>query len=161
MRYLALRKGFLLAPAVVLMGTAFLVYGWIQNPLEQEVTAVIISPSSIGEVSFPHRFHIEDLEFECETCHHETNAAVLRMPHDDYFDDFWIDCRICHRGEGEVVSQAQSCANCHHDSPTGIADETLSSKVVIHKNCWGCHELGNGEEASRGCKGCHMSPQPH
>ncbi|MFQ5605012.1 MAG: hypothetical protein ACE5HS_17220 [bacterium] len=50
---------------------------------------------------------------------------------------------------------AQTCSNCHHTSPANIADETLRSKVVIHKNCWQCHEIGQGAEASANCGFCH------
>ena len=127
-----------------------------QDTPEKQLAPVIKSPSSVGDVAFPHQFHFEDLELECQTCHHETNASTLRMPHEDYFEDFWIDCRICHRSDGPAVSQPQSCSNCHHDSPTDIADETLSAKVVVHKNCWECHELEKGEKASQGCKVCHL-----
>ena len=75
-----------------------------QESEEKELTAVINSPSSVGDVAFPHQFHSDDLEIECQQCHHETNASPLKMPHENYFDDFWIDCRICHRGEGSDVS---------------------------------------------------------
>jgi len=138
----------------------------IQDPQETQPGPIIKSPSSIGEVAFPHQFHFEDLEFECQTCHHETNASTLKMPHEDYFEDFWIDCRICHKAAGTSSSQPQSCSNCHHDSPTDIADETLSAKVVIHKNCWQCHEMEKGEKASQSCSVCHLTqpdkyPDPH
>jgi hypothetical protein len=152
-----LRK--ILFTIIVTAGAAAVIgFGRTQDP-QEGITApipVIRSHSSIGDVAFPHQFHFEDLEFECQTCHHETNASALRMPHKDYFDDFWIDCRICHRSDGSTVSRPQSCSNCHHDSPTDIADETLSAKVVIHKKCWECHELEKGEEASRGCSECHL-----
>jgi hypothetical protein len=140
-------------------GTAFIGFGKVQDMQKGKITSVIKSPSALGDVAFPHLFHFEDLEIECQTCHHETNASTLRMPHEDYFDDFWIDCTICHRSEGSVLSQPQACANCHHDSPTDIADETLSAKVVIHKNCWECHEFEKGENASRGCSKCHKKIQ--
>jgi hypothetical protein len=26
---------------------------------------------------------------------------------------------------------------------------------VIHQSCWGCHEAGSGEQASRSCETCH------
>lgn len=123
---------------------------------EKQLTPIIMSPSSVGEVAFPHQFHFEGLEFECQTCHHETNASTLQMPHEDYFNDFWIDCIICHKGDGLTVSQPQSCSNCHHNSPTDIADETLSAKVVVHKKCWECHELEKGEKASQSCLVCHI-----
>lgn len=137
--------------AVVAIG-----FGRAQDSEIEQLPDVIRSASSIGEVAFPHQFHFEVLEFECQTCHHEINAAALKMPHEDYFDDFWIDCRICHKSDGSTVSQPQSCSNCHHDSPTDIADETLSSKVVIHKQCWECHELEVGQEASQACSECHL-----
>jgi hypothetical protein len=28
--------------------------------------------------------------------------------------------------------------------------------VVVHKNCWKCHELEKGEKASQGCSVCHQ-----
>ena len=100
----------------------------------------------------------EEFEFECATCHHYINAAKLEFPHENYFDDFWIDCKVCHHESGSAKLTAQSCSNCHHTLPTNIADETLSSKVVIHKNCWECHEVGTAEEASQNCKFCHTGP---
>lgn len=114
----------------------------------------IVSPSALGEVRFPHSLHAEELAFECSDCHHETDAARLRMPHEDYFEDFWIDCRTCHH-ETDVPKAPQSCAACHHASPASTADETLSAKVVVHRSCWGCHEGGTGQEASRSCGFCH------
>lgn len=137
-------------------GVLLIGFGLAQDPPEEQITPVIKSPSSIGEVAFPHKFHFDDLGLECQTCHHETNASELRMPHENYFDDFWIDCRICHRDDGSTISHPRSCAHCHHDSPTNIADETLSAKVVVHKKCWECHELEKGEQASQGCAVCHL-----
>jgi hypothetical protein len=131
------------------------------SPQQQkaQLPPVIKSPSYLGEVAFPHQQHIEEFGLECETCHHETNAAALKFPHEDYFDDFWIDCKICHHENGSATLAAQTCSNCHHALPTDIADETLSSKVVIHKNCWECHAAGKGVEASKNCKFCHTGPR--
>lgn len=126
---------------------------------EAALPPVLVSPTSVGEVAFPHQMHFDDLGIDCGECHHEINAARLKMPHEDYFDDFWIDCLACHT-ESETPSVSQSCSSCHHSDPTGIADETLSSKVVIHKSCWTCHEIGTGAEASAGCASCHQSGEP-
>ena len=52
---------------------------------------ILVWPSRVGEVTFPHEMHFDDLDISCEECHHEINAARLEMPHEDYFDDFWID----------------------------------------------------------------------
>jgi hypothetical protein len=155
-RYSSLLRITLFIIVVAVSGFAVIGFGRAQDPQEGQLNPIIKSPSSVGEVSFPHQFHFEDLELECQTCHHETNASSLRMPHEDYFDDFWIDCRICHKSDGLTLSQPQSCSKCHHDSPTDIADETLSTKVVVHKKCWECHELGKGEKASQSCTDCHL-----
>lgn len=114
---------------------------------------IITSPSTLGEVHFPHKRHVEELGFDCHECHHETRAARLSFPHPDYFDDFWIDCKVCHH-EVDTPMSPRDCAHCHH-YPRTIADETLSPKVVIHKDCWRCHEIGEGAAASRECKFCH------
>ena len=115
----------------------------------------IRTPSSAGEVVFPHLEHIEDLGIECEECHHEVNAAALKMPHEEYFNDFWIECGVCHHDGSEPEHQPVACSSCHHDRPSGISDQTLSSKVVIHKNCWECHDIGTGADASGECSFCH------
>ena len=120
-----------------------------------EMPDEIISPSSVGEVTFPHLFHFEELELECVECHHEINAAKLIIPHEEYFNDFWIDCNICHNGNENARMEAQACSECHHTHPYGIADETLSAKVVIHKNCWKCHGVETGIAASESCGLCH------
>lgn len=133
-----------------------------QEKQQDETPDVIVSPSCIGEVNFKHKFHIEEIEIECQQCHHETNAATLKFPHEKYFEDFWIDCKICHRENDKTILEAQSCSKCHHSQPAGIADETLSAKVVIHKSCWECHETGKGQEASENCNFCHSGEKtPH
>lgn len=119
----------------------------------------IRSPSHLGEVEFPHLFHYDDLGIACADCHHETDATVLNVPHEDYFDDFYIDCTTCHHPSGEVTQEPQACSSCHPASPRTIADETLSAKVVIHQNCWECHDAGTGAEAFTNCKACHTGPQ--
>ena len=119
--------------------------------------SIIVFESPIGQVAFPHEAHFDMLEIECETCHHEHNAARLDFPHPEYFEDFWIECGICHH-DVETPKMAQSCSTCHHRH-TDSADETLSSKVVIHQNCWQCHERGKGKGASETCVFCHSGPK--
>jgi hypothetical protein len=108
----------------------------------------------LGDVAFPHELHYLDLELDCVTCHHETNAARLDIPHEAYSPDSLTNCKRCHRDVADAAT-IQSCGNCHHDSPTDIADETLSAKVVVHRSCWSCHEVGTGASATRSCKNCH------
>lgn len=131
------------------------------NTREQkdEVRPVITSSSCLGDVTFAHSMHFNDLEIECTECHHETNASELKLPHEKYFEDFWIQCAVCHRESGETILEAQTCSKCHHSYQTDIADETLSAKVVIHTNCWKCHEVGTGQEASQSCSFCHTDPK--
>ena len=116
---------------------------------------VIVSPSSVGEVTFAHQMHSEDFEIPCADCHHETNAVRLQMPHEDYLQDFWIDCTTCHH-ESETPACPQACSTCHHSAPHTVADETMSAKVVIHQSCWKCHEVAKGPDASRNCGTCHL-----
>ena len=148
--------------AFLLVACIFLVLGSLlpfsamaQDESQIKPKEIIISPSTLGAVTFPHKLHFEDLEIECATCHHETNAARLKMPHENYYINFRIECQLCHRKDGTTAMQPQTCSNCHLESPESAADETLSSKVVIHKHCWDCHEISVGEEASRGCINCH------
>jgi len=120
-------------------------------------TPILVFPSSVGEVVFPHEGHYDSLEIDCQTCHHETNAKMLDIPHVEYFQDFWIDCTTCHH-PSSTPQEARSCSSCHH-CPMNCADETLSAKVVIHENCWRCHDVGTGQEASDACSFCHAGPQ--
>jgi hypothetical protein len=121
---------------------------------EAPVPDQIVVPSSVGEVVFPHQKHVEELAFACTECHHETQAAVLKMPHPQYFTDFWIDCKICHR-EASTPLAPQACSACHRSSLSNIADQTSSAKVAVHRNCWRCHETGAGEKATASCAFCH------
>ncbi len=127
------------------------VYG---GTIAHEDHGVLVFQSEVGTVTFPHQAHFNDMEIECQTCHHEIDARKLELPHPEYFADFWIDCRTCHH-ESDAPRPAQACRTCHH-RPTDCADETLSPKVVVHESCWTCHESGTGAEASRGCPTCHV-----
>ena len=123
------------------------------QPCSRAVPEIVTFDSGQGAVDFPHHLHIE-MEVSCEDCHHETRAGDLEMPHPEYFEDFWIRCETCHRVVAEPGCP-QGCSVCHHDSPVTIADETLSSKVVIHQACWECHPAATGADASRSCGLCH------
>ncbi len=121
---------------------------------EMRVPPVIKIPSTIGEVSFPHQKHYTELGTACKTCHHETNAINLKVPHPEYFSDVWTNCSNCHH---EKITHAgpMKCSHCHKVNPTDFADETISAKVVIHKQCGSCHGLNTGSDATKNCKFCH------
>lgn len=127
----------------------------VDESCPQEMPVEVIFDSTTGRVLFPHELHT-DMEIPCENCHHEVLASSLSMPHPDYFDDFWIRCETCHHTSAEPGC-TQDCSACHHGSPATIADETLSSKVVLHQACWECHPIGTGSEASQACDFCHQS----
>lgn len=148
-----------LLPALLLAAVALAALAAAEAPPAGEAPETITWPTSVGEVVFDHRMHSEDFAADCVTCHHETHAARLEMPHPEYFEDFWIDCASCH-GETAPSGEPRACSDCHHASPATIADETLSSKVVLHESCWQCHEVGRGQEASRGCAVCHRQQAP-
>ena len=112
--------------------------------------------SSVGNVLFPHNVH---MRFGCVACHHQIHAMELDTPHPDYLTSSWINCQGCHDIDSGNKSKYYKCSDCHHSDPDDIADETLSSKVVIHKSCWKCHKSGTGAEASEGCSACHVKEE--
>lgn len=114
-----------------------------------------IFPSAVGEVIFHHQMHVRDLAIKCVECHHQIDAKKLATPHPDYFKSSWINCKICHKESERIKQKAYTCSECHRASPANIADETLSSKVVIHQQCWKCHQVGTGKDASKACEKCH------
>lgn len=117
---------------------------------------VVTFKASVGDVHFPHKFHVDDLGLECVKCHHQISAEKLETPHPDYLDSSWINCHLCHDPKQDTGKTYYKCSNCHHENPDNITDETLSSKVVTHRSCWACHESGTGVEASKGCPDCHV-----
>jgi len=116
------------------------------------------SGSMMGNVIFDHEEHADEMEIDCDECHHETNAAPLHYPHEQYFHDLWIDCNTCHREDGSADTGPRSCFDCHQAKRNGIADEHLSPKVILHETCWTCHEVGHGAKASESCQLCHTGP---
>lgn len=112
--------------------------------------------SSVGDVLFPHNLHIEELEIDCVDCHHQIHAGELDTPHPEYLESSWIKCKICHDPESKMSKKYYKCADCHHSVLENIADETLSSKVVLHKSCWQCHASGTAVQASESCGDCHV-----
>ena len=120
-----------------------------------QIPSEIIIPSSVGEVTFRHQMHISDLSIKCVECHHQINAKQLDTPHPDYLKSSWINCNICHNESEKIKQTFFSCSACHGTNPINIADETLSAKVVIHKQCWKCHPVNTGKDASKECEKCH------
>lgn len=112
-------------------------------------------PSSVGAVTFKHQAHIQDRAIGCPECHHQIDAKKLTTPHPDYFKSSWINCEICHNDSAKTKRKAYACSGCHPTNPAHIADETLSAKVVVHRQCWKCHQVGTGVDASKGCELCH------
>ena len=123
-----------------------------------ELTAPALGPRHspvMGDLIFDHVAHVEEMDFECDECHHETNAVPLSSPHEEYFYDLWVDCAACHHDSKSEDRKPRSCYECHDTKIRDIADERLSPKVILHKNCWKCHDVENGLEASKSCELCH------
>jgi len=129
------------------------------SPATPGMPEVVTFNSSVGDVLFPHKLHVEDLEVECVNCHHQISAVKLDTPHPGYLESSWINCQLCHDPNQGTDKTYFKCSECHHENPNNITDETLSSKVVTHKSCWKCHESGTGVEASKGCPGCHVKKE--
>jgi len=124
----------------------------------REFTAPTLEPRHspiMGDLIFDHVAHVEEMELECDECHHETNAVPLSTPHEEYFYDLWVDCGACHHDSKSADRKPRSCYECHDTKIRDIADERLSPKVILHKNCWKCHEVETGLEASKSCELCH------
>jgi uncharacterized CHY-type Zn-finger protein len=130
------------------------------GPAAPAIPAEIGFASSVGDVKFPHQRHISEFGVQCADCHHQIDARPLKTPHPDYLSSSWINCGTCHTESGKAVQKAYVCSACHRTMPKNIADETLSAKVVIHKQCWKCHAVGTGKEASKGCEKCHSVKKP-
>lgn len=113
---------------------------------------VITFESSVGNVNFPHRKH---QKMGCQKCHHQIHAKELHIPHESYLTYSWVSCPECHNEDSETSTRYYGCGRCHHSNLANIADETLSAKVVLHKNCWKCHLSGTGAQASEKCAFCH------
>lgn len=114
-----------------------------------------VFPSTVGEVTFHHEMHYKNLAIKCVVCHHSIDAKKLVTPHPDYLKSSAIKCEICHSALTATKQNAYTCSACHGTNPVNIADETLSAKVVIHEQCWKCHQVGTGKDASAGCEKCH------
>lgn len=127
----------------------------VSAPDSGDLPSEIHISSSVGAVVFRHQMHIKDLGVKCADCHHQINARTLNTPHPDYLKSSWINCTTCHSESGRVKQDVYNCSSCHQTNPMNIADETRSAKVVIHRQCWKCHPVATGEEASKGCEKCH------
>ncbi len=125
------------------------------EPQEVEAPDELVTETPVGEVVFPHYMHAEALEIACSDCHHETNAQPLDNPHPQYFTTLWSECKTCHRDEDSDGLMVGKCSTCHPASPRTTSDAALSAKVVIHRKCWDCHDVGTGADASQECSYCH------
>jgi hypothetical protein len=108
--------------------------------------------SAVGDVVFQHEMHFKDRGIACVQCHHQINAKKLSTPHPEYLKSSAVNCQVCHK---ETEQTVYSCTGCHDAKRRDIADETLSAKVVIHKQCQTCHSVGTGKDASNACLLCH------
>ncbi len=141
---------------LAVLGALVLFAAWpLVNANAADMPAERVFPSSAGEVIFHHEMHVKDLAIKCADCHHAIYAKKLSTPHPDYLKASAIKCEICHNESEKIKKKAYTCSACHATNPMNIADETLSAKVVIHKQCWKCHPVATGKDASTACGKCH------
>lgn len=143
------------ATAAAAVPAAAIVKAKVAKSGTADMPAEIVIPSAVGEVTFQHQVHVDDRAIACVECHHQINAKQLTTPHPDYLQSSWINCKLCHDGPGKIKQSVYACSQCHPTNPKNIADETLSAKVVIHRQCWKCHQVNTGKEASTSCELCH------
>ena len=110
-----------------------------------DVPEKITLESSVGNVVLPHDVHVKDVKLKCNVCHHQIRATELDTPHPDYLTS--SAGQIAKLAIAQILRTGKSTTSAPSviiRSRNDIADETLSSKVVIHKSCWKCHEAGTG-----------------
>jgi len=119
---------------------------------------MVTIPSHVGEVTFPHAMHADDLGIDCADCHHPVTAPALHTPHPETFQGCAVRCDTCH---GRTASEPADhrCATCHPARVDAAHDAIPSTKVALHKTCFGCHEVGTGPDASASCVNCHAGPK--
>ncbi len=135
----------------------YLNVGYAQNK-HNAFPEIITIPSIIGEINLLHGKHFKEYGVECKSCHHEIYAPKLNIPHGEYSRHIWKGCNYCHTGDKNQKVDYK-CGNCHKILTTNFAEETQSSKVVIHKNCSLCHDMGKEKKAAANCKFCHSGPK--
>ena len=126
------------------------------QPAPVEIPVELRLHSTVGDVVFRHAAHITDRSIPCVECHHQINAKKLATPHPEYLQSSWIKCTVCHDESGKTRA-VYTCSACHTATPTNIADETLSAKVVVHRQCGKCHQAGTGKDARASCRLCHSA----
>jgi len=150
----------LLFAAVILGGVAAAVPGGAVEPpaTEPAPPEMVTFPSHVGEVTFPHAMHAEDLGIECTDCHHPVTAPKLVTPHPEAFEGCSVQCTTCH---GRVATGADDrrCTTCHTARVDAAHDAIPSAKVALHQTCSACHEVGTGPDASASCTNCHSGPK--
>jgi len=115
-------------------------------------------PSHVGEVTFPHAMHVNELEIECSACHHPVTAPKLSTPHPQYFTQCSVPCETCH-GASPGRPGEHRCSSCHTSAVDPAHDAIPSTKVALHQSCSACHEIGTGQDASNNCETCHSGPK--
>lgn len=81
-------------------------------------------------VEFKHRYHQEDLDISCITCHHTED--------DDFVSGTPAQCRACHNADSEISfkdSMHQTCVVCHR--------KELAEGKTPPTDCLDCHTERN------------------
>lgn len=130
-----------------------------------------------SDLIFSHKFHVQEVEADCQTCHAAADTSL--MGKDDLLpqmetcyschDEDDTECTVCHKQPDEPVilprvenysakfnhkthiEKKTPCTTCH----TGIElKETVTSSMHLPhmKTCMNCHAVPDTKE---GCYTCH------
>lgn len=166
-----------LTPRILIVLTLTLL--WTSSAAAQDVPATTIR--------FDHRFHIEEAEVDCESCHEveESTAALDRLLptmetceacHDIEDDENCVTCHldldqmgqiavppreIMFSHQGHVTLDELECLTCHKGIDS--KEKTGSSHLPEMATCSTCHA---DERATAECVACHtnlsnLRPQSH
>jgi hypothetical protein len=110
------------------------------------------------EILFNHKFHIEDAELTCETCHKNLDqvdfANVESLP-------VMADCASCHDDQ----QASMECASCHTNTLNLRPVDHSADFLVTHKNlaridqedCAVCHSTNDCSECHEGASAATFS----
>jgi len=115
--------------------------GW---RLRDEPRAAAARFAATEKPRFPHQEHVTRHNLECVECITRPTRLRLDTPHDAYLAGNGIECQVCHQGRSLPREPQALLQPVNPVTPTDVADETLSAKVVIHRTCWRCHPMREG-----------------
>jgi len=133
-----------------------------------------------SDIIFSHKFHVQDNDIECTTCHTKVTDSKLSTDNlipkmqDCYqcHDEDETECSFCHKNADDPIGFKQTitnqlkfnhsnhlkrgakCENCHTD--IAYKDNVESTHLPKMKNCQTCHEVPDDSDK---CYKCHNNEE--